>query len=64
MRPPKNISKWRCRLSAEAKRANIRLRGRDREGVAWNSGTYVKVIWDGKKSVNTYHPLYIEPVRG
>jgi hypothetical protein len=55
----------RVRLSPQAKRANIR-RTRDQEQrgtfMGLERGFYIKVLWDGNKSVGTgYHPDFIEP---
>lgn len=52
----------RVRFSDRAKRANING-GRDRSGTCMGleKNFYIKVLWDGNKSVGTgFHPDYIE----
>lgn len=53
----------RVRLSGLAKRINICRSNPDRRGVfaGLEKGVWVKVLWDGNKSVGTgYHPDFIE----
>lgn len=54
----------RVRLSQEAKRAGIRRTANQEcrgSFVGLEKGFYMKVLWDGNKSVGTgYHPDFIE----
>ena len=48
------------RLSARAKEFGLTITGRT--GVVVSCGLYMRVLWNGLKSPQRYHPDFIEPV--
>jgi len=54
------FDRWRCQLSAAGRKALPRQAGK--LGMAYNSGQWVRVVWDGQKTIQSFHPDFIEKV--